>query len=87
MTMRSTYALAALLAAAACVSPEAHQRALSANQALQAEIASLTETQRALNQQNEQLRAELDRVGKQAADADSPAASRSATRASRPCSS
>jgi chemotaxis protein MotB len=67
--MRSTLWFAALLASA-CVSPEAHNRALSANQALQAEIASLTETQRALMRQNEQLRADIERLGKQAADAD-----------------
>ena len=69
-SMRSTFGLAVLLLAAACVSPEEHRRALNANTALQAELASLSETQRATQKENDRLRADLDRVGKQAADAD-----------------
>src|SRR5262249_25117872 len=72
-TTRSTLgctALTALLLTAACVSPEEHRRALSANSALQAELASLGETQRNLQKENEHLRADLERLGKQAADAD-----------------
>ena len=69
-TMRSTLALAALFSMAACVSPDEHRRVVSANDKLKAEIASLAETQRAIARENEQLRADLERVGKQAADAD-----------------
>ncbi|MGE3173200.1 MAG: flagellar motor protein MotB [Planctomycetota bacterium] len=52
------------------MSPEEHRRVTGANQSLKAEIASLTKTWNAVSQENERLRAELDRVGKQAADAD-----------------
>ncbi len=69
-TMKSTLLLAAMFARAACVSPEEHRRVLGANQALKAEIASLSATQQALSGENERLRADLERVGKQAADAD-----------------
>jgi flagellar motor protein MotB len=69
-SMKSTFGLAVLLFAAACVSPEEHRRALNANTALQAELASLSETQRATQKENERLRADLDRLGKQAMDAD-----------------
>ena len=70
-TMRRNLALAVLLLPlAACVSPEEHRRTVSANQALQAELASLSETQRALQRENERLRGDLERLGKQAADAD-----------------
>jgi chemotaxis protein MotB len=68
--MRSTIALVVLLSAAACVSPKEHNEVLSANKALKAEIESLAETQRATQRENERLRGELDRLGKQAADAD-----------------
>lgn len=69
-TMRSTLVFAALFALAACVSPEEHRRVLGANQALKAEIASLQAAQHGIALENEKLRAELDRLGKQAADAD-----------------
>jgi chemotaxis protein MotB len=69
-TMRSTVALAVLMSLSACVSPDEHRRVLGANQALKSEIASLSATQQALSQENERLRADLERVGKQAADAD-----------------
>ena len=68
--MKSTMVIAALVSLTACVSPEAHRRALSANQALQDEISSLGETQRALGRENEMLRKQLEDVGKRAADAD-----------------
>jgi len=68
-TMRTMW-LAALFTTAACVSPEEHRRVLGANEALKAEILSLTQTQHAISRENEQLRADLERVGKQAADAD-----------------
>ena len=68
--MRSTIALVVLLSAAACVSPKEHNEVLSANKALKAEIDSLAETQRATQRENERLRGELERLGKQAADAD-----------------
>ncbi|MEQ1633131.1 MAG: OmpA family protein [Planctomycetota bacterium] len=69
-TKTRTLALAALFTMAACVSPEEHRRALGANQALKAEIASLTAAQHAISLENERLRSEMDRLGKQAADAD-----------------
>ncbi len=68
--MRSSLLLAALSVMAACVSPEDHRRVLSSNDALKAEIASLTATQQAISLENEKLRAEIARLGKQAADAD-----------------
>jgi chemotaxis protein MotB len=68
--MRSTIALVVLLSAAACVSPKEHNEVLSANKALKAEMDSLEKTQRATQQENERLRGELERLGKQAADAD-----------------
>jgi chemotaxis protein MotB len=68
--MKHTLMMAALLvAAAACVSPEAHRRVVGANQALQAEIAGMAESQRALAAENERLRAEVSDLGKRAADA------------------
>src|SRR4030095_7702466 len=63
-TMRTMW-LAALFTTAACVSPEEHRRVLGANEALKAEILSLTQTQHAISRENEQLRADLERVGKQ----------------------
>lgn len=69
--MRSTLAVAALAALCACVSPGRHREALGANQALKAEIASLTESQQQLMRENERLRADRERYGKLAADADS----------------
>ncbi len=68
-SMRSTLAVAALFTLVACVSPEQHRKALGANQALKAEITSLSAAQHSISQENERLRADLDRLGKQAADA------------------
>jgi len=59
-----------LLATAACVSPEEHRRLQSANAALQTQIAQWGDQQRNLTKENERLRADVDRLGKQAADAD-----------------
>jgi flagellar motor protein MotB len=68
---RYTVAFASLLiCAASCVSPEEHRRVRSANEALKAEIASLTEHQRQLGDENARLRADVERLGKSAADAD-----------------
>jgi chemotaxis protein MotB len=57
------------LAAAACVTPEAHRQVVGANSALQAEIAGMAESQRALAAENERLRAEVSDLSKRAADA------------------
>lgn len=67
--MRRTFGLALLLSAAACVSPEQHRRLQGANSALQAENAALTQSQRDLMQQNDKLRAEIERLGRNVADA------------------
>lgn len=70
-TSRLTVALLVMLSgAAACVSPEAHRRVLSANEALRAQMAALSEHQQQLNQENAQLRADVERLGKRALDAD-----------------
>ena len=71
--MRSTFATAALTCLflfASCVSTEEHNRVLGANGSLQAEMASLKQTWRALSQENDRMRGELTRLGAQAADAD-----------------
>lgn len=60
--------LALLLSAAACVSPATHRKVLSANEALQAKVADLSEYQRQLSAENERLRADVDRLSKSAAD-------------------
>lgn len=69
-TSRPTFALLVLPFVAACVSPETHRKVLSANEALQATNANLQEHQQQLNRENEQLRADVDRLGKLAKDAD-----------------
>jgi len=68
--MRLTIAFATVVACAACVSPEAHRQALGANDALRAQIANLAEYQSKLGKENDQLRGEVERLGKSAADAD-----------------
>ncbi|MBL9078022.1 MAG: OmpA family protein [Planctomycetes bacterium] len=68
--MKHTFVLASLcLAAAACVTPEAHRQALGANSALQAEIAGMAESQRQLAAENERLRSQVADLSKRAADA------------------
>lgn len=67
--MRRTFGLVLLLSMAACVSAEKHRTLQGANAALQAENAALTQSQRDLMKQNDQLRAEVERLGKNAADA------------------
>lgn len=67
--MKHTMTMAALLAAAACVSPEAHRQVVNANNALQAEIAGMAESQRALAAENERLRNENQDLSGRAADA------------------
>ena len=68
--MKHTLITAALLlATAACVSPENHRRVVGANPALQAQIAGMAESQKALAAENERLRAEVNDLGKRAADA------------------
>ncbi|GAB4155086.1 MAG: OmpA family protein [Planctomycetota bacterium] len=69
-TSRLTIALLALsIGFAGCVSNETHRRVLGANEALRAQIADLTEHQQKLNQENERLRADVERLGKLAKDA------------------
>ncbi len=67
--MKHTWTVVALLCATACVSPEAHRKQVGANAALQAEIAGLAETQKALSAENERLRNENLELSKRAADA------------------
>lgn len=67
--MKHTLILLGVLAAAACVSPEAHRQALGANSALQAEIAGLSESQKSLAAENERLRAQVGDLSTRAADA------------------
>lgn len=68
--MKHTVVLTALLlASVACVSPETHRRIVGANSVLQAEKASMLESQKALALENEQLRAQVMDLGKRAADA------------------
>ncbi len=63
------FLLGLCLAAAACVSPEAHRQVVGANSALQAQIAGMSESQKALAADNERLRAEVGDLSKRAADA------------------
>lgn len=67
--MRRTFGLALLPLMAACVSPEQHRQLQSANQQLQAQNASLRDAQRELGRQNDLLRSEIERLGKNVADA------------------
>jgi chemotaxis protein MotB len=68
--MKHTTILAALLfAAVACVSPGDHQKVKSANEALNAQIASLADAQRQLSAENDRLRAERADLSRRAADA------------------
>ena len=68
--MKHTLMIAALLAcAAACVSPEAHRKVRSANDALKAEIAALAEDHKDLAARYQQLQAENSELGARAVDA------------------
>ena len=67
--MKYTLTMAALLAAAACVSPETHRQAVNAKNALQALNASMAESQRTLSAENERLRNENRELSVRAADA------------------
>jgi len=67
--MKYTLMMAALCFAAACVSPEAHRRVVSANDALQAQIAKLTEDLKDLDASNRRLLTENEELGARALDA------------------
>lgn len=67
--MKHTVMMAALLATAACVSPETHRQVVGANQALQAQVAGMAESQKALAAENERLRSQVGDLSKRAADA------------------
>ena len=67
--MKHTVTMAALLCAAACVSPEAHRQVVGANTALQAEIAGMADAQKALSAENARLRDENRDLSSRAADA------------------
>lgn len=67
--MKHTMMIAALLCAAACVSPEAHRRLQGENDALKAHIANLAEQHRALAARAGTLESENQELGARAADA------------------
>lgn len=67
--MKHTLMMAAALAAAACVSPEAHRQVVGAKNALQAQNAALVESQKALSAENARLRSENRDLSARAADA------------------
>ena len=58
------------LTLSACVSPDAHHQVTAANERLQDQIDDLTDHQLALEQENERLRNEAERLGKNAVEAD-----------------
>lgn len=57
------------LSAVGCVTPEAHRQVVGANSALQAEIAGMSESQKALAAENARLREQVGDLSKRAADA------------------
>ena len=67
--MKHTLVLVALLASAACVSPEAHRRLQGEKDALQAQQAAMLKGQADCAMENERLRAEVADLGRRAADA------------------
>lgn len=67
--MKYTMILAAILTAAACVSPEAHRKVVGANAALQAEIAGMADQLKALAARNDSLAAQNQDLSARAADA------------------
>lgn len=69
-TPRFTCVLATFLLCASCVSPEEHRRSQSANQALQTQLDQLKDHQKGLAKENQQLKDDLVRIGKTAADAE-----------------
>ena len=67
--MKHTLTLAALVMAAACVSPEAHREVVGANNKLQAQIAEMANSQKVLAAENERLRNENNELRGRAVDA------------------
>ena len=67
--MKHTMMIAALLCAAACVSPEAHRQLRGENDALKAHIANLAEQHKSLAARASQLESENQDLGARAADA------------------
>jgi chemotaxis protein MotB len=67
--MKHTVTLAAMLLAAACVSPEAHREVVGANSRLQAQIADMAGAQKTLSAENARLREENRDLATRAADA------------------
>lgn len=67
--MKHTMMIAALLCAAACVSPEAHRKLQQDNDALKAHIANLSEQHKALAARAGRLESENQDLGARAADA------------------
>ncbi len=67
--MKYTLTMAALFAAAACVSPEAHRQVVGAKNALQAQIAGMADAQKTLSAENARLRSENQDLSVRAADA------------------
>ncbi|MCB9878674.1 MAG: OmpA family protein [Planctomycetes bacterium] len=66
--MKHTWMIAALLCAAACVSPEAHKKVLGENEALRAQIDGLTQQHKALAASYDQLDARNKELGARAAE-------------------
>lgn len=67
--MKHTLTTAALVLAAACVSPEAHREVVGANDKLQAQIAEMANSQKVLAAENERLRTENNDLRGRAVDA------------------
>src|SRR5262245_37402311 len=67
--MKHILTTAALVLAAACVSPEAHREVVGANAALQAQIAEMADSQKVLAAENERLRNENHELRGRAVDA------------------
>ena len=67
--MKHTMMIAALMCAAACVSPEAHRQSQGENDALKSQIANLAEQHRALAARASRLETDNQELGVRAADA------------------
>lgn len=63
-------AIAVVLTASACVSPEAHRRVIAANEALRRQFDDLEGYHRTLQGEHQSLQAELERLASTAVDAD-----------------